>query len=353
MLQHPEKEAQIVAAIRMVQTIRINDYQFSQLETELLLEQIVSSGKRLRQRKRRRMISYSVAAGIAVVLSLTLWLSSYRPENFDIQQSTCLFPQSDEDIRLITANQEVFELDNNSDVVCLSGDVQIKNGQKHIHLDKPSQLLPGMNTLIVPYGKRTSLTFPDSTRIWLNAGSKVEFPTQFAAEKREIYVEGEVYLEVAKAAGHLFIVHTPFYSVRVLGTKFNVSAYKNDQVHSVVLAEGVVEVDVGNHSSYRLKPNHKLTLTDRQAEICEVDAYRYISWKDGILQFSQETLSMILERVSHYYGVDIKYYPTDNDRVSGKLVLFDDIRTVLDNIAVIIPITYSIENRQIQIIKKQ
>ena len=208
-----------------------------------------------------------------------------------------------------------------------------------------------MNTLIVPFGKRTSLTLPDSTQIWLNAGSRVEFPSRFAEGKREIYAEGEVYLEVAKDTERPFTVRTPFYDVRVLGTKFVVSAYKNETEHAVVLAEGTVEVGLQNQLPCRLSPNHKWSVNDRKTKITEVVPYEYFCWKDGVLQFSQETLSTILHRISRYYGVKIDYVPGEEERISGKLVLFEDVRTVLDNITVILPVTYTIHDQEIHITK--
>lgn len=352
--EHPEKEEQIQEAIRIVQTIKINDYKLSPPEAELLLERVKNSGKQIRRRRRRLAVGYSVAAAMALLLSLTLLLPSGEADDSLRQQMEQAFNRDEGSIRLITASQKTFELSNNADIVYQDqGGVQIRNGQQDDVLHDQEQLSSGMNTLIVPHGKRTSLTLPDSTRIWLNAGSRVEFPTRFAAGKREIYAEGEVYLEVAKDAGRTFTVRTPFYSVLVLGTKFNISAYRDGQPHSVVLVEGAVEVKIENHTPYRLSPRQKLTLTDRQTEISGVDPYGYISWKDGILQFSQESLQTILKRLSHYYGTEIHYVPGDRDLINGKLVLFDDIRTVLDNISVIVPITYTIENNRIQVVKKQ
>lgn len=349
--EHPEKQEQICAAIRIVQTIKVNDYRFTQAESELLLEQIKSSAIRKQRKIRRLLISYSAAAVTAIILSLTLLLPS--GERAELQAYSSRLSVPDQNIRLITADQKTIDIDNNSNITYHTrGEIQITDGKQEDMPKKQTQNTPGMNTLIVPYGKKTSLTLSDNTRLWLNAGSTVKFPTQFTAGKREIYAEGEVYLEVAKNTESPFSVRTPYYCVRVLGTKFNISAYENDPFHSIVLAEGSVEVDIDNMPSCRLSPNHKLTITEEHTEVTSVNPADYISWKDGILQFSQEPLQSILKRISRYYGINIKYTPGDNERISGKLVLFDDIQTVLDNIAVITPITYTTENNQIEIIKQ-
>lgn len=350
--EHPEKEDEIRKAIRIAGTIRMNDYVFSSLEKKRLLERIIVSGRVYRRRKQRRLIVYSAAAGLVLLLSLTWLLPTDSSDSSTGGQTMASLSAADEHIRLITAAQKTFELSNNADIVYRSqGNIQVKDGRQNEIWQEEVTETVGMNTLIVPFGKRTSLTLPDSTQIWLNAGSRVEFPSRFAEGKREIYAEGEVYLEVAKDTERPFTVRTPFYDVRVLGTKFVVSAYKNETEHAVVLAEGTVEVGLQNQLPCRLSPNHKWSVNDRKTKITEVVPYEYFCWKDGVLQFSQETLSTILHRISRYYGVKIDYVPGEEERINGKLVLFEDVRTVLDNITVILPVTYTIHDQEIHITK--
>lgn len=350
--EHPDKEEEIRKAIRIVGTIRINDYVFSSLEEKQLLDRIKDSGRACRKRGQLRLITYSAVAGLILLLSLTWLLPAEHTDNFTGGQKIAELSLTGEHVRLITATQKTFELNNYADIVYRSqGSIQVKDGRQNEVIQEKGAATAGMNTLIVPFGKRTSLTLPDSTKIWLNAGSRVEFPSRFTDRKREIYAEGEVYLEVAKDPDRPFTVRTPFYNVRVLGTKFVVSAYKNESEHAVVLAEGAVEVDLQNQAPYLLSPNHKLSLSDRRTEITEVVPYEYFCWKDGVLHFSQETLSTILHRISRYYGVKIDYTSGEEERISGKLVLFEDLRTVLDNIAVILPVTYTIRDHEIQMIR--
>ena len=81
---------------------------------------------------------------------------------------------------------------------------------------------------IVPVGRRSSITFADGTRLWVNSGSKVVYPVKFAKEKREIFVEGEIYLHVSRDEQKPFIVKTHQMDIKVLGTQFNVTAYENE-----------------------------------------------------------------------------------------------------------------------------
>ncbi len=82
------------------------------------------------------------------------------------------------------------------------------------------------NQLIVPNGKRSTLALEDGTKMWINAGSRVIYPNKFKKNKREIYVDGEVYMEVARDEERPFVVKTNMLDVQVLGTSFNVMAYK-------------------------------------------------------------------------------------------------------------------------------
>ena len=111
------------------------------------------------------------------------------------------------------------------------------------------------NQIIVPPGKRTNVVFADGTKICVNAGTRVVYPEVFLDDSREIYVEGEIYLEVFRDESRPFIVRTEKMNVRVLGTTFNISAYKNQTESSVVLVEGKVEVELINKQKIKVSPN--------------------------------------------------------------------------------------------------
>ena len=106
-----------------------------------------------------------------------------------------------------------------------------------------SKRLPEFNQLIVPNGKRSTLILEDGTKLWVNAGSRIVYPVTFADKKREIYVNGEVFLEVTPDKKRPFIVKTKEMDVQVLGTSFNVMAYETDESSSVVLVTGAVQVN--------------------------------------------------------------------------------------------------------------
>lgn len=116
--------------------------------------------------------------------------------------------------------------------------------------------------LVTPKGARTRKTLPDGSVVWLNAGSTLDYPRQFNGKNRVVKLSGEAYFEVVKDQEHPFLVHTPAFSVRVLGTGFNVRAYPGEDSAVTALVHGSVEVlsGTGNRHGIRLKPNEKLTL---------------------------------------------------------------------------------------------
>ena len=94
------------------------------------------------------------------------------------------------------------------------------------------------HTLAVPVGGEYHFTLADGTRVWVNSASEVRFPNCFSGERREIYVKGEVYLEVVRDEEHPFVVHAGENEVRVLGTRFNLTAYPDEQKVVTTLVEG-------------------------------------------------------------------------------------------------------------------
>jgi len=210
--------------------------------------------------------------------------------------------------------------------------------------------VPVYNQLKVPYGKRAFLTLSDGTKLWINTGSTVIYPTTFAKEKREIFIEGEVYAEVFHDAKHPFIVKTEKIDVQVLGTVFNVISYKEDKQTNVVLVSGSVNVKPNNGKQTIIKPNQLFTYTNQASTLTNVDVEKYTSWKDGIYIFSNEPIENILLRLSRYYNVTMKL-PTSASGIScsGKLELKDDLTQLLNGLIEITSMNFAVKNNEYQI----
>ena len=160
---------------------------------------------------------------------------------------------------------------------------------------------PAMNVLKVPRGRHSSLVLADGTKVWINSGSVLYFPTVFDPDHRTIYAGGEIYLEVAKDASRPFYVKTSEMTVRALGTALNVTAYPDDADQSVVLSEGRVEVAAKNGRKQLMAVNDRLVLKDRRMTVSTVQAYDYTSWKDGIFLFRDQSLAFVALLSDEFY----------------------------------------------------
>ena len=190
--------------------------------------------------------------------------------------------------------------------------------------------------------KRKNLQFADGTRIWINSQSKLAYPRTFNGSTRNIYVQGEVYAEVAHNEASPFIVSANDFDLTVLGTKFNITSYKSTNLSDIVLVEGSVEVRDKNNQTTRLLPNDLLSIKDGSVyQQQQVDTEGYTSWINGLLILKGEKLSVITQKLSLYLGVNIHCDPSIADKkIWGKLDLKDELYDML----MCMPIPIKIQN---------
>ena len=211
-----------------------------------------------------------------------------------------------------------------------------------------------IHQLIIPKGKRSVLTLSDGSKLWANAGSRVVYPSEFGKDKREIYVDGEIFVEVAKDASKPFFVRTKDMSVQALGTSFNVMAYESDALKRVVLVSGIVKVETKESKGAILNPNTMFQFQGGDEKIIPVEADTYISWIKGLYLFRNERLGVVFERLSRYYGMQIECSPeAAMIRCSGKLDLKDNIEEIMKGLSFDGKIIYSQEGNVYKINKNQ
>lgn len=190
------------------------------------------------------------------------------------------------------------------------------------------------------------MTFADGTKVWVNAGTRVIYPVEFEKDKREIYVDGEIYIEVARDENRPFYVRTKDMNVRVLGTKFNVTAYESEAIRSVVLAQGCVQVETARTPKAILAPNQMFSSADGKENISQVDVEQAISWINGLYCFQSADLGIVLQRLSTYYGVNVEFDPAlSKIKCSGKIDLKDSFETVINGLTFVAPISYAYDEQ--------
>ena len=177
----------------------------------------------------------------------------------------------------------------------------------YIYVRKMEEIRLANNIVTVPVGQRVNLQLPDGTSVWLNASSEIIYPAYFSGSTREIHLNGEAYFEVEHNASKPFIVHTETFDIKVLGTKFNVEAYKGMEGFTTALMEGSVEVTdrKNKDKSVRLYPAQKVAF--RNGELCKspIDNYDVYRWREGLICFKETRFADLMRQLEKNYGVRI------------------------------------------------
>lgn len=164
-----------------------------------------------------------------------------------------------------------------------------------------------MNTVTVPYGQRVNMSLSDGTQVCLNAGTVFTYPSTFGKDMRKVELDGEAYFEVSHNEEKPFVVHTQACDVQVLGTKFNVDAYKSEARFSTALMEGKVKVQNNANPSnvVYLNPHNQVTLVNGNLKVSGIPDYDVYRWKEGLICFDGLDFAQLMQRAEKYYGIEI------------------------------------------------
>lgn len=162
------------------------------------------------------------------------------------------------------------------------------------------------NTIVVPQGGEYSVRLSDGTLVYLNSMSSLKFPVQFPSSKRIVELEGEAFFKVQRN-GIPFIVKTSYSQIEVLGTSFNVCAYKGEST-STTLVKGSIRIST-EHESMILLPSQQAVIQPDNGDIVvsKVDAHFYSSWYEGKIYFRDVRLEDIMKNLSRWYNIQIDY----------------------------------------------
>jgi ferric-dicitrate binding protein FerR (iron transport regulator) len=354
----PDEELKLAKAIRDAASLgRIN---FDQEEKNALDKQIIKS---IQKTKRKRVIVWTSAAAVFFLfigLTILFEIAGQTGIRNYTKTGSQLFTSAH--TKLVLSGQKEIEIvSQESEIVYSSNGTQI-NIKDQNDLSQP--VLPKQdefNTLIVPYGKRSRVTLPDNTIVWLNSGSKLIYPVRFTADKREVFLEGEAIFEVSRNEEHPFFVLTNQLDVKVLGTVFNLSAYNDDKTVKTVLETGSVELRYkSNFLGLQLKkemiPGTMAVYDPSEKSIVQtkVNTENHTSWKDGYFIFDQQSLEGIAKKLSRYYNVPIEFEDPElaSETFTGYLDLRESAMNVMYMISEIVDIEAIQENNKISIRKK-
>lgn len=239
------------------------------------------------------------------------------------------------------------------------------------------------NEISINPGSRTRIQLPDGSQVWINSGSKLTYDNSFKGNIREVQLDGEAYFDVVKDATRPFIVHTSGIDIKVLGTAFNVKAYKSEPVIEATLIHGSIEVINQNRPGapgVMLKPHEKLIYNkfpvadarDQRADViipAESDAYSITikpldkniadtdisetAWIYNKLTFEDERFEDLALKMERWYDLNIIF---ENEklkdyRVSGSFVN-ETPEQAFNTLKFLLPFKFSIKNKEVKIMRK-
>lgn len=201
------------------------------------------------------------------------------------------------------------------------------------------------------YGETKQILLPDSSEIWINAGTTVKYLKTFSSKERVVQLDGEAYFAVKKDSSKLFIVQTNQLSVKVLGTKFNVKSYSTDKNITTTLTTGKVEVNTLSKDSRVLKPNEQLTYnkSTSKIEIVEIPAAETTNWITGNLIFINVSFAEIVRTLERKFDIAIEYRDSTyaSKLYTVKFLKGENQNEVLKILGDIVGFTYEVKNDKV------
>ena len=316
------------------------------------------SFKRKIQRSGKTSIywKYAAAASVLLIVASTIFLNKGDDT-----------PQFTEPI-IVNNNIEAgidkatLTLADGSDVTLEKGQVYesnnvTSNGEEIIY-NKAAGKEITYNYLTIPRGGQFFIKLSDGTQVWLNSESQIKYPVSFTTGEPRLVelVYGEAYFDVSPSTDHkesAFKVYHNMQEVQVLGTAFNIKAYKDETNIFTTLVEGKIAIN-GESLNKVLKPGEQATLSreDKSIKINEVDVFREIAWKEGVFSFRHKPLKEIMKVLSRWYDMDVIFENTEleSERFMGTLDRNQKIEDILLSIKSTNAInTYEINNKTIRL----
>ncbi|MGM8362918.1 FecR family protein [Flavobacterium sp. ARAG 55.4] len=325
--------------------IKINyavEYNMKEFDSQklrmMLLDAFAGEKKEKKRNKVRKIISYSAAAAVVLGMLTTTYL--YTTDFFDKPVEV---PVVVNNTISVGTNKAVLTLEDGSDVTLEKNKIYkknnvVSNGEELVY-NNDSKTKSGLvyNYLTIPRGGQFQIKLADGTEVWLNSETKLKFPVAFAeGTPREVeLIYGEAFFDVSPSTEHKgakFKVLNKNQEVEVLGTEFNIKAYKDEDKIYTTLVEGKVSISNLTSKKY-LSPNQQAIINHTNTDIMinTIDAYNEVLWTKGIFSFKGKTLKEIMTVMSRWYDVDVvfKNVKLEKEKFNGVLSKNDEIREIL------------------------
>ncbi|TGV00954.1 FecR family protein [Flavivirga rizhaonensis] len=311
--------------------------------------------------RRHRIKQFSKYAAAAAVLVLLLSPFLFNNSNRIISNDTPVTPVISQEAITKGSNKAILTLQNGTNISLEKeenyiDDSKTSNGKELVYNKiSTKKQETTYNYLTIPRGGQYIVKLSDGTKVWLNSESKIKYPVNFIDGKtRSIeLLYGEAYFEVSPSTNHggsKFIVHSKSQEIEVLGTKFNIKAYKDDHFTYTTLVEGSVLVN--NYTNQKvLTPNLQsiIDVNSSNILISKVNVSEAIAWKNGIFSFKNMPLKDIMKTLSRWYDTQAIFIDPEIEGIKftgvlGKDQSIQDILTIITNSN---NLTYEIKNNTI------
>lgn len=207
------------------------------------------------------------------------------------------------------------------------------------------------HVLTVPGGGQFSVTLSDGTKVWLNAASSLRYPNNFTGTRREVELTGEAYFEVTKNERH-FIVKTPGTNeIKVLGTKFNVKAYTDENAQAITLLEGSVEVNT-SEKKIKLAPGEQALLSENDLTIDRsIDTESVMAWKNNTFKFTDAPIEDIMKQVQRCYSAEVIFETKTTHHFNATIARDVPVSKLLHYLELTGHVHFKIENNKVIVMK--
>lgn len=204
-------------------------------------------------------------------------------------------------------------------------------------------------TVVTENGQRSRIILPDSSVVWLNSGTTLSYNPDFAVENRDIYLTGQAFFDVRRNEEVPLLVHCSDLVVKVLGTKFDVSAYPGDKKMNVVLESGSVQLLHGKtrNEICLLKPGEmaELDLTENKIVTGKVDIEKYTSWKNGFLIFKNDPMKQVIEKLERWYNIEVEVTdPAVYHSIFTGTIRNETLEQIMKLIGYSCPVSFQLQN---------
>jgi ferric-dicitrate binding protein FerR (iron transport regulator) len=319
---------------------------------------------------------YTAAAAAVLLLAGGAWFwNRTTSTKKDIAISNVLPPKADvppgqEGAILTLADGKKIVLDTaGNGALTMQGNARlVKTGKGQlVYNEQPgeTQHKTYWNALATPRGRRFQLMLPDGSQVWLNAASSIRYPTSFIGKERKVEVTGEAYFEVAHNAHLPFIVHVSVpapsgvreQDIQVLGTHFNVNAYRDEAAMKTTLIEGRVSIRLPgngqppmilNPGQQAVIPNTPLGVGDVRSD---ADLDKTVAWKNGYFSFKKDNIETVMKQVERWYDVDVVYEKGITQTFNGTIPGNVNVSTVFQILETTGSVHFKIDGRKITVTK--